>query len=112
MARKKEEGALSGKKLRFVHLMANPEGHKFTVEEVCRILKISKNTYYKFKTDEQIIHAVNREVKKYADAYKARAWNNLMECCDEHSVSAIKLYFELLGDRAPDLDIHVTLSDD
>lgn len=100
---------LTGKKLKFVHLLASPEGHRMTVEEVCHRLKISKDTYYKFKTDDAVISAMNAEIKRYADAFKVRAWNNLMECCDAHSVSAIKLYFELLGDKAPEVDIHVTL---
>lgn len=102
---------LKPKQVKFVHLLANPEGHKLSVAQVCEILKISKDTYYKWKTDAAVISAVNKEIAKFAAAFKTRAWNNLMECCDEHNVQAIKLYFELVGDKARDLDIHVTLTE-
>ena len=115
MGRKKEESkaflGLRPKQVKFVHLLASPEGHKLTVAEVCQTLKISKNTYYAWIKDEKVITAMHDQISRYASAYKTRAWNNLMACCDKHDVSAIKLYFQLVGAKVPDMHIQVTLGD-
>lgn len=105
---------LRPKMRKFAYCLAQPAANRLTVKAICEEFKISKDTYYKWLRDKDRIQLTDMLLAQYKDAFCARAWQDLMDACDSGSVPAIKLYFEMIGEKEADRNdvvIHVSIDD-
>ena len=103
---------LKGKKRQFAIFLASPENAKKERAEVLAHFGISKDTYYKWLKDEDVLAMMRSELDKYAMSYLPDAWQDLKDACGSGNVQAIKFFFELVGMKEPEKNeavIRVTL---
>lgn len=107
--------SLNGKKRRFALFMACPENAKLERRYILNEFGISKDTYYKWLKDTDVLGLMQSEIDKYAKSFLPDAWHDLKAACDDGNVQAIKFFFEMVGMKEPEKNetvINVTIRGD
>lgn len=93
---KQDKTKFSKKQIKAAEMLVDPT-FQGTVTELCQMVGVSRNTFYRWMNDDKFKEYLNSVIDQYADGELPAVWKALISKCKSGDVQAIKLYFELKG---------------
>lgn len=96
MDTKVDKTGLSTRQKKAAQKLASPD-FTGTITLLCQQEGVSRQTFYKWLSNQAFMRYVTELIDTYTDSELARVWKALIKKCEAGDVAAIKLYFELKG---------------
>ena len=97
--------SVKGKRRKMAAMLTNPE-FDGNISALCREMKVSRTTFYRWCDDSDFKNYVEYLIEKYTDSELPNAWRKLISKVNAGSVEAIKLFFEMKGKYKQEVNLN------